>query len=132
MSFEADSSATAVAVTTSEAVALVSPQVTAQIPSPYGVLISGEVNYTPASSGTALTIKVRQGSTTAGTQVDTTETDTLIATSPDTWAYAAEFPAGQALPFGNQFCVTAQGTGAGGTINHITMSVRAISPTGTS
>lgn len=132
MAFEDVSSATAVAVTTAEAVAIATPAIPQQVDAPYGFSIEGYVNYSPAATGVALILRVRQTALVGGAQVGTT--DTITVANPNSYSvpFNQVFPPGPvAPPAGNQFCLTAQGTTAGGTINNVVIKVRAISPAGT-
>lgn len=131
MAFEVASNATGVAVTTSEAVVLASPAVAEQVDAPYGFVIEGYVNYSPAATGTAITLRVRQGALVGGTQVGTSDLANNLA-NPNSYSipFVQQF-AGLVIPAGNQFNLTAQGTTAGGTINNVVLKVRALSPAGT-
>lgn len=131
MAFEVAANAQAVAVTTAEAVVIASPAVAEQVDAPYGFVIEGYLNYSPAATGTAITLKVRQGALVGGAQVGITDLVNNLA-NPNSYSipFCQEFP-GLAPPAGNQFCLTAQGTTAGGTINNVVIKVRALSPAGT-
>lgn len=130
MAFESDVNVSAVAVTAAEAVVATLPQIAEQIPNPDGVIISGEVNYSPAATATAITLRVRQGNAVAGALVGVAEVETVANPNSYSVPYEQLFPAGAALPYGNQFCLTAQGTTAGGTINNATISARSVTPAG--
>jgi len=103
--------ATVTPVTTAETVVLTLPfagQGTARGP----VLIQGFVNYTQGTAGTAVTIRVRTGTTTGGTLIGAADVHTLAAAARAQIPFAAldlaQFPAG------NQYCVTVQATAATG------------------
>lgn len=129
MAFESVASATAVAVTTSEAVVLASSAVAEQIEAPYGLIIEGHVNYSPAATGVGITLRVRQTALVGGAQVGTSDVTNALA-NPNSYSipFTEVFPGGFAPPYGNQFCLTAQGTTAGGTINNVVLKVRAANP----
>lgn len=131
MAFESAAAATAVAVTTSEATVLASPAVAEQVPAPYGVIVEAYGNYSPAATGVAVTLRIRQGAAVGGAQVGTSDVSNGLA-NPNSYTVGTKqiFPAGSALPYGNQFNVTAQGTTAGGTLNNVVIVVRAINPSG--
>lgn len=119
--------ATAVAVTTAETVV-------AQLPAgnwntPAGTLISVSANYSPAVSGTAITFRIRQGTTTAGALVGVARTSTVA--NPN--SYELGFETEDTSAFGQQqqqgqYCITAVGTGAGGTLNIITAEQETVAP----
>ena len=119
--------ATAVAVTTSEAVV-------AQLPAgnwagALATLISVSANYSPSVSGTAIVFRIRQGNSTAGALVGVARTSTVA--NPN--SYELGFEAMDNSAFGQaqqqgQYCVTAQGTGAGGTLNIIAVEQETVVP----
>jgi len=118
--------ATAVAVTTSEAVVATLPA--GNWNTPAGSLISVSSNYSPAASNTALVYRVRQGSL-AGTLVGVARTSTVA--NPNSYELGFEVADTSAFgqqQAGGQYVVTAQGTGAGGTLNIITVEQETIAP----
>lgn len=129
MAFETVVVATAVPVTTANAVVVASAAIPQQVDAPYGFVIEGYVNYTTAASATAVALQVRQGALVGGTQVGTTDTVTVAATTSYNLPFCQEFPS-NVPPYGNQFCLCAQGTTAGGTINNVVLKVRAVNPQG--
>jgi hypothetical protein len=119
-----------------ETVAGVLPFIGENVPAAGGVLIHGTVNVTIATTATSVTIKVRQGSTTAGTQVGLTDTENnLTAGGSYSIPFAQLFnpqPGLVPMPAGNQFCVTVtfpSGTAAGA-INDGVIWMDAVSPGG--
>lgn len=118
--------ATAVAVTTSEAVVATLPPGNWQ--GNIGTLITVAANYSPAASGVAIIFRVRQTSLT-GTLVGVARTTTvanpnsyeICFNESDTSAF------GQAQQ-GGQYVLTAQGTTAGGTLNIVTLSQETLAP----
>ena len=117
-------------VTTAETVAAVLPALAEAMPVGMGFLISGFVNFTGGTTGTTVQIRVRQGTTTAGAQVGSTDTHTIVAAAPQSIPFAQLF--GGAAPAGNQFCVTVQNPAAtaNGVINDATIILDALSPGG--
>jgi len=110
--------AAAALVTTAETVIGVLPYIGQQTPR-NGNLILGFANITPGTAATLITLRVRTGTTTAGTLVGIADAITAAAGAPDTYTFGAldlvNFPAG------NQYCVTAQQTTASGnaTVNDV-------------
>lgn len=82
-------------------------------------IIEGMLNVTPGTSTTAVVVKVRQGSTTAGTQVGTSMTHTLAAAANGSIPFAVE-DAAPVANAGNVYCVTLTQTAgaAAGTVNY--------------
>lgn len=113
--------------TTTETVAAVLGALAEQAAAGGGIMISGYVNITPGTTTSAVVIRVRQGTTTAGALVGTADTAAVTA------ALAASIPFAQvfagAPPYGNQFCVTVQQTAAtaNGTVNDSLITLDAIS-----
>lgn len=119
--------ATAVAVTTSEAVVATMPAGNWQ--NNLGTLISVSANYSPASTGTAIVFRVRQGTTTGGTLVGVARTSTVA--NPNSYELGFETLDNSAYGLAGQqaqYCVTAQGTTAGGTLNIITVEQETVAP----
>lgn len=119
--------ATAASVTTSEAV--VATLAPGNWQNQAGTLISVSANYSPSSSGTAITFRIRQGTTTSGTLVGVARTSTVA--NPN--SYELGFGVADTSAFGQaqqagQYCVTAVGTGAGGTLNIITAEQETLAP----
>lgn len=106
-------------VTTTETVAAVIPAL-AEVPGGGGgMLLQGFVNVTIGTTAVSAQIKVRQGSTNAGTQVGLTDTvNGLVAGNTYSIPFAQVF-AGLVPSPGNQFCVTVTqpAASANGTIN---------------
>lgn len=118
--------ATAVAVTTAEAVVATLPP--GNWNTPQGTLITVSCNYAPAASNTALTFRVRQTSL-AGALIGVARASTVA--NPNT--YEIGFDESDTSAFGvaqqaGQYVITAQGTGAGGTLNIITVQQQTIAP----
>ena len=130
MTVQQAAQATAVTITTTtETVAVALPQV-AQVAAGE-LLISGYVNVTVGTTAVSLQIKVRQGSTNAGTQVGVTDTvNGLTAGNSYSIPFSQVFYG--AAPYGNQFCVTVTqpAATANGTINDAAIFLDAISPVG--
>lgn len=131
MTVQQAASATAVTiVTTAETVAVAIPAVAEVLSGGGGLLIHGFVNVTVGTTATSLQIKVRAGATNAGAQVGVTDTvNGLTAGNSYSVPFAQIVPAGTALPYGNQFCVTVTQPAAtvNGTINDATVFADAIS-----
>jgi hypothetical protein len=119
MTVQAAGQGTAVTITTTtETVAAVIPQLEEVLAGGGGVLIHGYVNVTVGTTAVSLQVKVRQGTTNAGTQVGVTDTvNGLTAGNSYSVPFAQVFNG--ALPYGNQFCVTVTqpAATANGTIN---------------
>lgn len=131
MSSELAATATAVSITTtSETVAVTSPLPDVRHPAGAGVVIRATVNLVPAGTGTtAVVLKVRQGTTTGGTQVGATQTVSTGSTPGlDVTADIEVIDYNPSQPLG-QYCVTVTQTGAtgNGTIQQATIEV--IEPT---
>lgn len=124
--------ATAVTVvTTAETVAAVMPLLEEVAGGGGGVLLQGYLNFTAGTAATTLTIRVRQGSTTAGALVGTADVVTVTPAALASIPFAQLF-AGLVMPYGNQFCVTVQQAAAtgNGTVNDITAWLDSITPAG--
>lgn len=119
--------ATAVAVTTSEAVIATLPP--GNWAGSAGALVTVAMNYSPASTATAVVLRVRQGSTVAGTLVGVARTVTVA--NPNSYEVCFDLldtsAFGQAQQAG-QYVLTAQGTTAGGTANIVTLSLETTAP----
>lgn len=129
MTVQGAQNATAVTITTTtETVGAALAQV-AEVPGAGGqLLISGYVNVTVGTTAVSLQIKVRQGSTNAGTQVGITDTvNGLVAGNSYSVPFAQIFSG--APPYGNQFCVTVTqpAATANGTINDATIFLNVVS-----
>jgi hypothetical protein len=99
-------------VTTAETVAAVLPalgEATTANPD----LIIGSLNLTMGTAGTAVTVRVRTGATTAGTLVGVANVHTLAAAAIAQIAFTAVNSAITPVT-GNQYCVTVQATAATG------------------
>ena len=131
MTVQQAANATAVTITTTaETVAVALPSV-AEVATAGGLLITGYVNVTVGTTAVSLQIKVRQGSTNAGTQVGATDTvNGLVAGNTYSIPVAQIFYG--APPYGNQFCVTVTqpAATANGTINDAAIFMDAISGVG--
>lgn len=111
--------------TNGEAVVATTAKPDEQLPPAAGVLISGFVNVTTGASGTtAVVIKVRQGTTTGGTQVGSSITLT-IATAVSGVIPFAVIDATGGEPIG-QYSVTA--TQTGGSANGTAFGTISVSP----
>jgi hypothetical protein len=95
---------------------------------PQGRVIHGYVNVLSGATGGAYTLKVRQGTTTAGTQVGTSDTITLPATT------------NMSIPFSKQdnsaagagsYCVTLTAAGSNGTMEDGCLEIEVPDPYGT-
>lgn len=118
--------ATAVAVTTSEAVVATLPA--GNWNTPQGTLVSVSANYSPAASNTAITFRIRQGSLT-GTLIGVARTSTVA--NPNSYELGFEEFDNSAFGLAQQqgvYVVTAQGTAAGGTLNIITVEQETVAP----
>jgi hypothetical protein len=93
-----------------------------------GNLISGFINVTQGTAGTAITIRVRAGATVTGTLIGVADVNTLAAAAIANIEFGALDLA--TFPAGNQYVVTAQATAAtgNGTVNDCVMSLDVISP----
>ena len=133
MTVQAVAQATAVTiVTTAETVAVALPQVAQQAPAGGGLLIQGYVNVTVGTTAVSLQIRVRQGSTNAGTQVGATDTvNGLTAGNIYSVPFSQVFT-GLVPQYGNQFCVTVTqpAATANGTINDAAIFLNAVSTGG--
>jgi hypothetical protein len=119
--------AAAAPVTTSEVIILTMPP--GNWNGALATLVSVSANYSPSASGTAIVFRVRQGNALTGTLVGVPRTSTVA--NPN--SYELGFEVQDASAFGQaqqggQYCVTAQGTGAGGTLNIITMEQETVAP----
>lgn len=91
------------------------------------VIIDGMLNITPGATTTAVVVKVRQGSGTAGTQVGVSMTHTLAAAASGSIPFMVEDTA-PAANAGAVYSVTVTqtaGTGAG-TVNHVYAKANAV------
>lgn len=81
------------------------------------VTLFGVVNVTAGTSATAIVVKVRRGSTTAGVEVGTAETTTAVATDDYSIPFACWDQPGEVA--GATYCVTVTETAAtaDGTVN---------------
>lgn len=118
--------ATAVAVTVAEAVVATLPP--GNWAGALGSLVSVSANYSPAASNTAITFRVRQGGL-AGALVGVARASTVA--NPNSYELGFETLDNSAFgqaQLGGQYVVTAQGTGAGGTLNIITAEQETVAP----
>ncbi len=118
--------ATAVAVTTSEAVVATLPA--GNWAGQIGTLITVAANYSPSATGVAIVLRIRQGTLT-GTLVGVARTSTVA--NPN--SYEVGFNETDTSAFGQAqqggvYVLTAQGTTAGGTLNIVTLSQETIAP----
>jgi len=118
--------ATAVAVTTSEAVIATLPP--GNWAGSAGALVTAALNYSPSATATAIVLRVRQGGL-AGTLVGVARTATVA--NPN--SYELSFNLLDTSAFGlnqvaGQYVLTAQGTTAGGTANIVTLSIETTAP----
>jgi hypothetical protein len=118
--------ATAVAVTTSEAVIATLPP--GNWAGSAGALITASVNYSPSATGVAIVLRVRQVSLT-GALVGVARTVTVVNPS----SFEIGFNLLDASAFGQSqqagvYVLTAQGTTAGGTANIVTLSLETTAP----
>ena len=97
-----------------------------------GLLLSVSCNFTPGTTQTLLTLRIRQGSGTGGTLVGIAHVNTTIAAAPietaiqeqDTSAFALS-----AVAPGAQYTVTGQANAAGpGTSNATLLELESIAP----
>jgi hypothetical protein len=119
--------ATAVAVTTSEAIVATIP------PSNWagsaGALITVSANYSPTATGVAIVFRVRQGNLITGTLVGVARTVTVVSPS----VFEISFSLLDSSAFGQnqqggQYVLTAQGTTAGGTLNILSVGLETTAP----
>jgi len=103
--------ATVTPVTTAETIALTLP-FTGQATAREGNLITGFINYTQGTAGTAVTIRVRAGATVTGTLIGVADVNTLAAAATANIEFGALDLA--TFPAGNQYVVTVQATAATG------------------
>lgn len=92
------------------------------------VVIDGAIDVTAGTGTTAVVIKCRRGTTTAGTQVGASETDTLAAGNSEALAFTFQDTPGDVA--GQQYVITATQTGgtANGTVNGGAATVTVGSP----
>lgn len=110
--------------TTTETVVATAPAASFYTPGSNGVSISGVVNFTMGASGTAVTVRVRQGSLT-GPLVGNAVVETLAAAAIANIPYEAEDTSGFPQAAGSIYVVTVQATAATGndTVNQATIEV---------
>lgn len=96
---------------------------------PQGAVIRGVINATGGATGGGWTIKCRQGSTTAGTQVGITDTYTYPATTTTTFPYSFNDTSAAGAPNG-VYCVTVTAAGSNGTFNDGSIEVYVPTPAG--
>lgn len=101
-------------VTTAETVIAVTSINQTNNPGGQGVLVRGSVNVTAGAGTTAVVVRVRTGSTTAGTLIGVAETDTLAAANSESLPFDFLDSSANALNGNVQYCVTVQQTGATG------------------
>ena len=77
-----------------------------------GNLITGFINYTQGTAGTAVTIRVRAGATVTGTLIGVADVNTLAAAAVANIEFGALDLS--VFPAGNQYVVTVQATAATG------------------
>lgn len=93
------------------------------------VQISGHVNVTEGTGGTAYTVRIRQGNGTGGTVVGVAEVDSLAAGNTETAPFSFEDTGALLLgAAGGQYTVTVQQTAAtgNGTVNSADLRIEAI------
>jgi hypothetical protein len=118
--------ATAVAVTTSEAVIATMPP--GNWAGSNGALVTASLNYSPSASATAVVLRVRQAGV-AGALVGVARTVTVA--NPNSFELMFNELDNSAYGLAQQggvYVLTAQGTGAGGTANIVTLSLETTSP----
>jgi hypothetical protein len=103
--------ATVTPVTTAETIVLTLP-FTGQGTAREGNLITGVINYTQGTAGTAVTVRVRAGATVTGTLIGAADVHTVAAAALAQIPFAALDLA--TFPAGNQYVVTVQATSASG------------------
>jgi hypothetical protein len=103
--------ATVTPVTTAETIVLTLP-FTGQATAREGNLITGFINYTQGTAGTAVTVRVRAGATVTGTLIGAADVHTVAAAALAQIPFAALDLA--TFPAGNQYVVTVQATSASG------------------
>jgi hypothetical protein len=103
--------ATVTPVTTAETIVLTLP-FTGQGTAREGNLITGVINYTQGTAGTAVTVRVRAGATVTGTLIGVADVHTVAAAALAQIPFAALDLA--TFPAGNQYVVTVQATSASG------------------
>jgi hypothetical protein len=90
-----------------------SPPVVGGVAQSAPVRVSGIYNATPGTAATAITLRLRQGTTIAGTLVGTAQVTTVIAASPQSIAFAFEDTSGYLQsPAATPYVITAQQTTA--------------------
>lgn len=121
----ASNSSTITLTANTETVLVTSPVVILNNPGGQGVLISGSVTCTPATSATVFTLRVRKGSGLTGTVV------TPPISNGATTAYAETIPFTviDPTPSGTlQWTITAQQTGATDNTGTVTLATVAVQP----
>jgi hypothetical protein len=96
-----------------------------------GLLISASVNFTPGTSQTSTTLRIRQGTTTGGTLVGISHTVTTVAAAPIELAIQEEDVSAFATggQQGGQYVLTMQTNAAGpGTANAALLELETIAP----
>ena len=95
-----------------------------------GLLLSASVNFTPGTSQTALTLRVRQGSGTGGALVGIAHVNTTVAAAPIETAIQEQDTSAFALAgVLQQYTLTAQENAAGpGTANASLFELETIAP----
>ena len=95
-----------------------------------GLLLSASVNFTPGTSQTALTLRIRQGSGTGGTLVGIAHVNTTVAAAPIETAVQEQDTSAFALSgVAQQYTLTAQENAAGpGTANASLFELETIAP----
>ena len=92
-----------------------------------GRVIRGVLNATGGATGGAWSLKVRQGSTTSGTQVGTTDTITFPATTTISIPFSKQDLSAQGA---GTYCVTLTAAGSNGTMNDGCLEVEVPAPFG--
>ena len=86
------------------------------------IVLQGEVNISPGTSGTAVVVRVRRGTTTAGTLVGNAITHTLA--NPNSGTISIEVTDSPGESAGLSYVITVQVTGAAanGTVNYAALA----------
>lgn len=87
------------------------------------VLITGIIAITPGTSATAITVKIRRGTTTAGVEVGTADSQTGSATAPRIIPFHVEDQPGEVAGQSYVITVTETSATADGTVSVVTASV---------
>lgn len=120
--------------TTGASIAASEVAVTTMIPQSWaellGTLISVSMNFTPGTTQTLLTLRIRQGSGTGGALVGIAHTQTTIAAAPlETAIEELDTSAFGLNQVGGQYTVTAQENSAGpGTVNASLLELETVAP----